>query len=89
MIADEPFSGLDPVQIKILKRHFVELKKEGRSVMLSTHLLDIAESICDRVIIIDKGVVVAEDKIDSLKEKYHAENLESIYLKIKGEDGWI
>lgn len=89
MIADEPFTGLDPVQIKILKRHFVELKEEGRSVMLSTHLLDIAESICDRVIIIDKGVVVAEDNITSLKEKYRAENLESIYLKIKGKDGWI
>ena len=57
--------------------------------MLSTHLLDIAESICDRVVIIDNGIVVAEDTIDNLKEKYKCESLETVYLKIKGEDIWI
>ena len=42
MIADEPFTGLDPVQIKVLKEHFISIKNEGNSVMISTHLLDIA-----------------------------------------------
>lgn len=86
MIADEPFTGLDPVQIKVLKEHFISIKEEGKSVIISTHLLDIAESICDRVVIIDKGIVVVEDTIDNLKEKYNANDLETIYLKIKGED---
>ncbi|WP_147279475.1 ABC transporter ATP-binding protein, partial [Clostridium botulinum] len=86
MIADEPFTGLDPVQIKVLKEHFISIKEEGKSVMISTHLLDIAESICDRVVIIDKGIVVVEDTIDNLKEKYNSNDLETIYLKIKGED---
>ena len=63
MIADEPFTGLDPVQIKVLKEHFISIKNEGNSVMISTHLLDIAESICDRVVIIDKGIVVEQDTI--------------------------
>lgn len=85
MIADEPFTGLDPVQIKVLKEHFISIKEEGNSVMISTHLLDIAESICDRVIIIDNGIVVEEERIDKLKEKYNTDNLEEIYLKIKGE----
>lgn len=89
MIADEPFTGLDPVQIKVLKEHFINIKEDGKSVMLSTHLLDIAESICDRVVIIDNGIVVAEDTIDNLKEKYKCESLETVYLKIKGEDIWI
>ena len=89
MIADEPFTGLDPVQIKVLKEHFINITEDGKSVMLSTHLLDIAESICDRVVIIDNGIVVAEDTIDNLKEKYKCESLETVYLKIKGEDIWI
>ena len=89
MIADEPFTGLDPVQIKVLKEHFINIKEDGKPVMLSTHLLDIAESICDRVVIIDNGIVVAEDTIDNLKEKYKCESLETVYLKIKGEDIWI
>lgn len=85
MIADEPFTGLDPIQIKVLKEHFISIKEEGNSVMISTHLLDIAESICDRVIIIDNGIVVEEERIDKLKEIYNTDNLEEIYLKIKGE----
>ena len=89
MIADEPFTGLDPVQIKVLKEHFINIKEDGKSVMLSTHLLDIAESICDRVVIIDNWILVAEDTIDNLKEKYKCESLETVYLKIKGEDIWI
>lgn len=85
MIADEPFTGLDPVQIKVLKEYFISLKVEGSSVMISTHLLDIAEDICDRIIIIDKGIVIEEESIDELKKKYNVNNLEEIYLKIKGE----
>lgn len=85
MIADEPFTGLDPVQIRVLKEYFISIKEEGKSIMLSTHLLDIAESICDRVIIIDKGIVVEEDTIDNIKRKYNTSNLETSYLKIKGE----
>ncbi|EJO5349308.1 ABC transporter ATP-binding protein [Clostridium botulinum] len=86
IIADEPFTGLDPVQIKVLKEHFISIKEEGKSVMISTHLLDIAESICHRVVIIDKGIVGVEDTIDNLKEKYNSNDLETVYLKIKGED---
>ena len=88
MIADEPFTGLDPVQIKVLKEHFISIKNEGNSV-ISTHLLDIAESICDRVVIIDKGIVVEQDTIKNLKEKYKADRLEIVYLKIKGKEEWI
>ena len=85
MIADEPFTGLDPVQIKVLKEYFISLKKMGKSVMISTHLLDIAESICDRVIIIDNSRVIEDDNINILKKKYNVGNLEEIYLAIKGE----
>lgn len=84
LIADEPFTGLDPIQIKTLKEYFKKLRENGCSVMLSTHLLDIAESICDKVIIIDKNTVAEEGNLYSLLEKYNATNLEEIYLKIKG-----
>ena len=52
--------------------------------MISTHLLDIAESICDRVVIIDKGIVVEQDTIKNLKEK----EKESIYEKIINNTIW-
>ena len=73
----------------LLKEHFISIKNEGNSVMISTHLLDIAESICDRVVIIDKGIVVEQDTIKNLKEKYKADRLEIVYLKIKGKEEWI
>lgn len=85
MIADEPFTGLDPIQIKSLKDFFIEVKNNKKSIIISTHLLDIAEDICDRIIIIDNGVVAEEKTIEDLKLKYDVDTLEEVYLKIKGD----
>ncbi|MGI6117187.1 MAG: ABC transporter ATP-binding protein [Bilifractor sp.] len=48
LIADEPFSGLDPRQISVLKKLLIQQKENGKSVLLSSHLLDVVENICDR-----------------------------------------
>jgi ABC-2 type transport system ATP-binding protein len=58
LIADEPFTALDPEQTVILKNIFLQLKVTGKTILLSTHQLDLASSICDRFVFIDKGRVV-------------------------------
>lgn len=55
LIADEPFSGLDPKQIATLKTLLLEQKSKGKLVILSSHLLDVAENVCDQYVIIKKG----------------------------------
>jgi ABC-2 type transport system ATP-binding protein len=55
MLADEPFSGLDPVMIRHLKDLFLGVKKENKTVLISTHLLDLAQTICDDYIFLDHG----------------------------------
>jgi ABC-2 type transport system ATP-binding protein len=59
LIADEPFTGLDPRQLNILKQLFMELRARKKGVLISTHLLDVIELFCDRYIMIDGGAVIA------------------------------
>ncbi|NLW41481.1 MAG: ABC transporter ATP-binding protein [Tissierellia bacterium] len=85
MITDEPFNGLDPKQIRILKDIFIEQKKEGRAVIVSTHLLDIAETFCDRYVILYDGKVIVNQDLDNMDGRYSTgqndnNSLERIYL---------
>lgn len=59
MLADEPFSGLDPVMIRNLKDLFIQVKKGNKSVLISTHLLDLAQTICDSYIFLAHGSILA------------------------------
>ncbi len=67
LILDEPTSGLDPNQLIEIRNLISNLGKE-KTVLLSTHIMQEVEAICSRAIIINKGVVVADDKIDNLKQ---------------------
>ncbi len=58
IIADEPFDGLDPLQVQILKNEFLKLKELGKTILVSSHQLDLIQKICDRYVIIDSGKVV-------------------------------
>ena len=58
ILMDEPFSGLDPVNVALLKSAFVEMRERGKTVIFSTHQLDQAEELCDSVAIIDRGRIV-------------------------------
>lgn len=66
LVLDEPTSGLDPAQRKEIRELIRELAAGDRTVILSTHVLPEVEQICQRVIIIDQGRIVAEDRIDAL-----------------------
>ena len=74
IIADEPFDGLDPKQIIKLRDVFKSLADEGKTVLLSSHLLSVVEPICDYYIIIDDGNLISQgftdDEVNSLEELY-------------------
>jgi ABC-2 type transport system ATP-binding protein len=72
VILDEPFSGLDPINAQALKDTIVELKRDGRTVIFSTHLMDSAERLCDAVCIIVRGTKVLDGPIEEVRAEHGA-----------------
>jgi ABC-2 type transport system ATP-binding protein len=72
LILDEPFSGLDPLNIELVKDIILEKKKEGISIIFSTHLMDYAEKLVDAVVMIDKGKKVLDGSLSELKAEFGA-----------------
>jgi len=70
LILDEPFSGLDPVNVDMVKEIILEFKKQGKAIILSTHMMDAAEKICDHVIMINKGHKVLDGPLDDIQRQY-------------------
>lgn len=91
LIADEPFNGLDPEQINEFKNLLISLRNEGKTIMLSTHLLDLAETICDSFIFINRGMLVAEGTKKELLDlsKSSKNSLESIFIDLVNQRGHI
>lgn len=87
LIMDEPFNGLDAEATGNLKGVFHDLKKEGKTVFFSTHLLNIAEELCDRISIIKKGKIIYEGTVEDLKlQKKTTSDLEEIYVEMTRRD---
>jgi ABC-2 type transport system ATP-binding protein len=75
MILDEPFSGLDPINQQILKEIIVDLKRAGKTIIFSTHIIEHAERICDHVCILAKGKKVADGTIGQVKKEHGGDYL--------------
>jgi len=69
VLLDEPFSGLDPVSTQQVREQIRQLRETGKAVLLSTHLMGEAETLCDRVLMISGGELVLEGAVQSLKER--------------------
>ena len=67
LLMDEPFTGLDPVNLAILREAFLELRDQGRTLVFSTHQMEAAEALCESVAIVDRGRVVAGGTVAALK----------------------
>lgn len=80
LILDEPTVGLDPQTTKILKDVLLEEQKKGTTIFLSTHILSIAEEICDRLAIIDKGIIKFQGTMEEIKSYYS--NLEEAFIEL-------
>lgn len=87
-ILDEPMVGLDPEAAFTVKEIMRERASEGKSVFFSTHVMEVAEKLCDRVGIIKQGKIVFIGTMNELKEKHGSdgESLESIFLKLIGSE---
>lgn len=85
LILDEPTSGLDPNQIIEIRKLIKQLGKE-KTLVLSTHILQEVEATCDRVLIINKGSIVADGTPDSLQDKFKGQVLISLILKKDATD---
>jgi ABC-2 type transport system ATP-binding protein len=86
IVVDEPMVGLDPRSARLLKDIFRQFVERGGTVLMSTHTLEVAEAMCDRIGIIQSGRIVAEGTIADLREQTRAGNasLEDLFLKLTG-----
>ena len=75
VILDEPFSGLDPVNMDMLRTAILDLKRAGSTVIFSTHDMDVAEKMCDFVFMIFKGRKVLDGTLESIKAQYGSDTL--------------
>lgn len=84
VILDEPHNGLDPKGVRLLKDMLFRLRDGGTTIVLSTHIIAIAEQICDKIAIINKGSVVAQGTNEDLRQyaKSSDKNLEDIFLRL-------
>jgi ABC-2 type transport system ATP-binding protein len=81
LILDEPTSGLDPNQLIDIRQLILDLGKT-KTIILSTHIMQEVEAICDHVIIINKGKIVADDSLEELKKNNKEQSLESIFISL-------
>ena len=84
LIVDEPMVGLDPHGARRIKVLFRDLASRGRTVFLSTHSLDVAQEVCDRVGILYRGKIVALGKVEELMNSGD-QDLEAVFLRITEE----
>ena len=82
LLLDEPLQGLDPQGARTLKDLLRERAERGLGVLVSTHLLEVAERLCDRVVILQRGRKLAEGTLDELRGARHGATLEDLFLEL-------
>jgi ABC-type multidrug transport system ATPase subunit len=86
---DEPMIGLDPKAIKNTKRIFNELKAKGKTILVSTHLIDSVETIADRIMIMKDGNIIGNDTLTNLKSTFNQDydsSLEDLFLELTKDE---
>ncbi len=84
MLFDEPTTGLDVMSSKLIHDFILKCKKENKAIVFSSHNMYETEKLCDRIIIIHKGKIVASGTIDQLKKDYQKDNLEELFIECIG-----
>jgi len=79
IILDEPFSGLDPINTNLLKEIILDFKQREKVIIFSTHLMDFAEKMCDHLAMIDKGKIILNGALNTIKSKYGQKNISINY----------
>jgi len=82
IVLDEPFSGLDVSAALMLRSVIRSLADEGRTILMSSHVIEVVEQMCTDVVILSDGNVVAHDRVDRLRKLQHDESLEHVFVKL-------
>ena len=86
LLLDEPISGLDPIQINKIRQLIINLKQE-KTIILSTHLMQEIDALCDKIIILNKGKIVAQGTEEEICKNNSTENIEQAFLKLVKNTG--
>ena len=86
LILDEPFLGLDPINTKLIKEIIMELKANGTTIIFSTHQMESAEKLCNKIMLINKGKQILSGKIGKVKESFGKHNS---HLEYGGKDDFL
>ena len=86
LILDEPFSGLDPVNVETMKEVILEQKSVNKTIILSTHQMEIAEELCDDVCMINRSVKVLDGKLREIRRSF---SRNAVALRLEGSDGLL
>jgi ABC-2 type transport system ATP-binding protein len=81
VLLDEPFSGLDPINAEVLREAVLDLKRDGATVIFSTHDMSVAEKMCDFIFMIYKGKKVLDGTLDSIQDTY---GLDTVRVRLEG-----
>ncbi len=86
IILDEPFSGFDPINQELFKKLILDLKKEGRTIILSTHVMEQAEQLCDDIVLIDRGQTVLSGSLRDIKKNH---GRDAVAIEFEGSDEFL
>jgi ABC-2 type transport system ATP-binding protein len=86
IIMDEPFSGLDPVNATLLQDTLLDLKKEGRAILFSTHRMDQVEKLCDEICLVHRGEAVLSGGMREVKSRYERNR---VIIDFEGDNGFL
>jgi ABC-2 type transport system ATP-binding protein len=86
VILDEPFSGLDVSAARVLKAFVRSIAADGKMVVFSSHVLEVVEQVCSRVVILKDGHVVGHDSVERLRATLHLPSLDAVFASLVEED---
>ncbi|HVW12573.1 MAG TPA: ABC transporter ATP-binding protein [Mucilaginibacter sp.] len=86
IILDEPLSGLDANAVIMVKELITRLSQEGKTIFYCSHMMDVVEKVSDRILLINRGEIIADGTFESLKQN-HGDTLERIFAKLTGNEG--
>jgi len=86
VILDEPFSGLDPLNQDLLKEIILQMRKEGKTIIFSTHVMHEAEKLCDCILLINKGKVILDDRLRMIRSQHSSQ---VIRVELQGDTSFV
>jgi sodium transport system ATP-binding protein len=89
VVLDEPTNGLDVMAIRNLREMLLALKAQGRCVLLSSHVMQEVAALCDRVVIIGRGRVLADNTVQEIRARSGRDSLEEAFLQVLGHSAGV